>query len=31
MLEKISDRIYYMMNEDETDRPVLGLVIGSHN
>ncbi|MGB2993717.1 MAG: MBL fold metallo-hydrolase [Paenisporosarcina sp.] len=28
MLEKITDRIYYMMNRDETDRPVLGLVIG---
>lgn len=28
MLEKITDRIYYMKNSDETDRPVLGLVIG---
>lgn len=30
MLEKISDRVYYMMNADETDRPVLGVVIGDH-
>lgn len=28
MLEKVSDRIYYLMNDDETDRPVLGLVKG---
>lgn len=28
MLERITDRIYYMMNSAETDRPVLGLVIG---
>ena len=28
MLQKITDRTYYMMNRDETDRPVLGLVIG---
>ncbi len=28
MLEKVSDRIYYYMNSDETDRPALGLVCG---
>jgi glyoxylase-like metal-dependent hydrolase (beta-lactamase superfamily II) len=28
MLEKITDRIYYMKHAQETDRPALGLVIG---
>ena len=28
MIERISDRIYIMQKQDETDRPVLGLVIG---
>ena len=27
-LEKISDRIYYLPNEEETDRPVLGYIKG---
>ncbi len=31
MLEKISDRVYYMMNQEETDRPVLGVVIGNNS
>ncbi|MFT4146591.1 MAG: MBL fold metallo-hydrolase [Mobilitalea sp.] len=31
MLEKISNRVYYMMNQDETDRPVLGVVIGNNS
>ncbi len=31
MLEKISDRVYYMMNQDETDRPVLGVVVGNNS
>lgn len=29
MLEKITDRIYYYMNNDETERPALGLVCGN--
>ena len=29
MLEKVTDRIYYYMNNDETDRPALGLVCGN--
>lgn len=28
MLEKVTDRIYYQMNEDDTERPALGLVRG---
>lgn len=28
MLEKLSDRIYYMPNDSRTDRPALGLVCG---
>lgn len=28
MLEKVSDRIYYMMPNSETGRPLIGLVIG---
>lgn len=31
MLEKISDRVYYMMNQDDTDRPVLGVVLGTNS
>jgi glyoxylase-like metal-dependent hydrolase (beta-lactamase superfamily II) len=30
MLEKVTDRIYYMRNEDDTDRPALGLVKGDN-
>lgn len=30
MLEKVTDRIYYLMNEDDTDRPALGIVIGDN-
>lgn len=29
MLQKLSDRIFYMPNNDETDRPTLGLISGS--
>jgi len=28
MIERITDRIYYMKHSEETDRPALGLVIG---
>ncbi len=28
MLEKVTERIYYLMNEDETERPALGVVKG---
>lgn len=28
MLEKITENIYYMLNNDEMDRPALGLIIG---
>jgi hypothetical protein len=28
-LKKLSDRIYYMPNEEETDRPVLGYINGN--
>jgi glyoxylase-like metal-dependent hydrolase (beta-lactamase superfamily II) len=28
MIKKLTDRVYYMPHEDETDRPVLGLVCG---
>jgi hypothetical protein len=27
-LKKLSDRIYYLPNEEETDRPVLGYING---
>lgn len=30
MLEKVTNRIYYLMNNDEIDRPTLGLVIGDN-
>lgn len=30
MLEKVTERIYYMMNEIKNDRPALGLVIGDN-
>lgn len=30
MLEKVTDHIYYMMNDDEKDRRALGLVIGKN-
>lgn len=29
MLEKVTNRTYYYMNDDETDRPALGLVCGN--
>ncbi len=28
MLEKVTDRIYYMSHSDETDRPALGIIVG---
>lgn len=31
MLEKITDRIYYMKHSEETDRPALGLIIGDES
>lgn len=30
MLEKVTDRIYYMMHDDENDRPALGVVVGDN-
>jgi hypothetical protein len=28
MLEKVTDRIYYLMNEEESEEPALGIVKG---
>lgn len=30
MLEKVTERIYYLMNDNETERPALGLIIGDN-